>query len=414
MDYTQALQYIRSLGRFGIKPGLERVRLLCQVLGNPQNKLNFIHVAGTNGKGSTCAMLANICKAAGRKTGLYTSPYVIEYRECMQIDGEMISEADFGRWVETLRDSAVTLPEPVTEYEFITAMAFAWFCEQGCDVVVLEVGMGGRWDATNVIPAPLCSVITKISYDHMEYLGNTLAKIAGEKCGIIKPGCPVITTCEQPEEALTVIQSTAKLQGCKLTIAEETQCEIISSDIAGSEVFWAGLHVHVPLLGQHMCRNALTAILTARLLNLPDKAIQAGIAATRIPARMELLSLEPLVLLDGGHNPDCAQALAAALAEHLSEQRLCAICGIMADKDAAAYLRILRPYINHLITCQPGNPRAYAANALAAIAREVGYENVTPAASVAEALRAAEHPLLICGSFYLAGEVRVHFSSAYS
>ena len=406
MTYRESLNYIHSLERFGIKPGLGRVRSLCEALGNPQHKLRFIHVAGTNGKGSTCTMLAEICAAAGLKTGLYTSPYVIEFRERMQVNGAMIPEDDLARWTKTLREIAKTLPDPITEFEFITALAFAWFCEQGCDIVVLEVGLGGRLDATNVIPPPLVSVIMKIAYDHMDVLGNTLALIAGEKCGIIKATSPVVTTCEQPPEALAVIRKIAQERGCALTVPEPHQCEIISSDITGSEAVLDGLPVHVPFLGDHMCRNALTAVITARLLGLPDTAIAQGIAAARIPARMELLSREPLVLLDGGHNPDCARALSNALQTQLPGQRLCAICGMMADKDTTEYLSILRPHIGQLITCTPANPRAIPAEELAARARALGYENTTPAASIKEALRAAEYPLLICGSFYFAGEIK--------
>jgi len=400
------LEYIHSLERFGMKPGLERVRLLCRELSNPEQKLRFIHVAGTNGKGSTCTMLAQICAAAGMKTGLYTSPYVMEFRERMQVNGTMIPEDDLCRLTEQLRRASESFLEPVTEFEFVTALAFAWFYEQKCDIVVLEVGLGGRLDATNVIPPPLCSVITKIAYDHMDVLGNTLTKIAGEKCGIIKPRSPVVTTCEQQPEALAVIKTTASERGCTLTVPTIEQCEVISSNITGSEVMLDGLAVHVPLLGEHMCRNALTAVVAARRIGLPDEAIQAGIATTRIPARMELLRVEPLILLDGGHNPDCARALSNVLQMHLPGEKLCAVCGMMADKDVTAYLRILQPHIGHLITCVPQNSRALSAHDLAVHARMVGYENITPATSVEQALQAVEYPLLICGSFYLAGEIR--------
>lgn len=406
MNYPEALRYIHSLERFGVKPGLERVRWLCRALGDPQDKLRgVVHVAGTNGKGSTATMLAETCAAAGRKTALYTSPYVIDFRERMQINHKMIPEGDLCRWTETLRGIAAASPEPVTEFEFITALAFAWFEEQRCDSVVLEVGLGGRFDATNIIRAPLCSVITKISLDHTQVLGDTLAQIAREKCGIIKPGCPVVTACEQPEEALAVIRATARARGCELIIPREDECEMISSDITGSEAILAGLRVRVPLIGRHMCKNALTAVRAARLLGLPDAAIQAGIASTRMPARMEVLSREPLILLDGGHNPDGAQALAAALGEYLPGQRLCAVCGMMADKDVAEYLRVLQPYISGYIACQPNNLRALPADHLAQLARNAGYENVTAAGSPEEALRLAAYPLLICGSFYLAGEI---------
>ncbi|MCL2446780.1 MAG: bifunctional folylpolyglutamate synthase/dihydrofolate synthase [Oscillospiraceae bacterium] len=414
MTYDQALEYIHSLMRFGIKPGLGRVLALCELLGNPQEKLRFIHVAGTNGKGSTCTMLAEICRAAGMKTGLYTSPYVIDFRERMQVLApslkggaeQYIPQDDLVRLTAHCKSLAETMDDEITEFEFITALAFAWFAEQQCDVVVLEVGLGGRLDATNVIPPPWVSVITKIAYDHMDVLGNTLTLIAGEKCGIIKPTSPVVTTCEQGEEALVVIRKIAQERGCALTEARMDDCEIVSSGITGSHAVLAGLPVHVPLLGEHMCRNALTALTTARVLGLPDNAIQVGISRAKIPARMEIVSAEPLVILDGGHNPDCATALANALAQHLPRQRIHAICGMMADKDVAAYLRILRPHIGRLICVQPDNPRAISAEELAAQARALGYNDVQPAASLETALQTAEYPLLICGSFYLAGDAR--------
>ncbi|MCL2532059.1 MAG: bifunctional folylpolyglutamate synthase/dihydrofolate synthase [Oscillospiraceae bacterium] len=425
MTYEQALDYIHSLMRFGIKPGLGRVRALCELLGNPQDKLRIIHVAGTNGKGSTCTMLAEICRAAGMKTGLYISPYVIDFRERMQVltpsvitcgdanspkgEPNMISHEDLARLTAHCKALAETIEEPITEFEFITALAFAWFAEQNCDVVVLEVGLGGRLDATNVIPPPWVSVITKIAYDHMDVLGDTLTLIAGEKCGIIKPSSPVVTTCEQGEEALEVIRKIAQERGCTLTEARMNDCEILESGITGSRAKLAGLDVHVPMLGEHMCRNALTAVITARVLNLPDEAIVAGIAAARIPARMEILSAEPLVILDGGHNPDCATALANALTQHLPGQKITAVCGMMADKDVAAYLQLLRPHVGRLITVRPDNPRAISADELAAQARALGYDDVQPVESLEAALQQAQHPLLICGSFYLAGDVRSRF-----
>jgi len=421
MTYTQALQHIHSLHRFGIRPGLERIGALCAALGNPQERLRCVHVAGTNGKGSACAMLAEIAMAAGLKTGLYTSPYVIDFRERMQIGGEMIPKEDLCRWTQVLKGIAETLPEPATEFEFVTALAFAWFAEQGCDLVVLEVGMGGRWDATNVIATPLCGVIMKIAMDHTQVLGDTLAKIAAEKCGIVKPGRPVVSTCGQDAGALMVIKETCESRGSPLVIAQGAECEILASSLAGSECVLAGLPVRVPLLGRHMCQNALAAVKAARLLGFPDKAIQAGIARVKMPARLELLSARPPVLLDGGHNPDGARALAAALGEYCPGTRFCVVCGMMADKDVPEFLRILRPRTGRFIACAPGSPRALPAEALAGYARQAGYENVTAAASPQEALRLADSPfhpkepagssgtpLLICGSFYLAGEARAY------
>ena len=405
MTYDQALQYIHALRRFGVRPGLERVAALCAALGNPQGQLRFIHVAGTNGKGSACTMLAEIAKAAGLRTGLYTSPYVTDFRERMRVDGGMIPREDLARWTLRLKTLAEALPEPVTEFEFVTALAFAWFAAQGCELVVLEVGMGGRWDATNVIAPPLCSLIMRIALDHTEILGDTLGKIAAEKCGIIKLGRPVVTACGQDAEALAVIEDFCARRNSALVIAQEDECEILHTSLTGSDCMLAGLPVHVPLLGRHMCRNALAVVKTARLIGFADGDIQTGISRVTMPARMEVLSREPLMLLDGGHNPDGARALSAALEELCPGQRFCVVCGMMADKDVREYLRVLRPRAGRFIACAPENPRAMSAKKLAALAREAGYENVTAAAGPQEALRLAEYPVLICGSFYLAGTV---------
>jgi len=326
------------------------------------------------------------------------------------VDGEMIPAGDLARLARKVKAAAGALPGPVTEFEFVTALAFAWFAERGCELVVLEVGMGGRWDATNVIKPPLCSVIMRIALDHTDILGDNLAKIAAEKCGIIKPGGPVVCTCGQEAEALAVIEQACRERGSPLVIAREDECEIVSSSLMGSECVLAGLPARVPLAGRHMCQNALAAVKTARVLGFGDEAIREGISNVRMPARMQVLSAEPLALLDGGHNPDCARALAAALREYCPGQRFCLVCGMMGDKDVAEYLRILRPHAGRFIACMPENPRALPAEALAKFARQAGYENITAAASLKDALRLAGYPLLICGSFYLAGEAWPHWT----
>ena len=416
MTYQDALIYVHSLERFGIMPGLERVRLLCEALGNPQEKLQFVHVAGTNGKGSACTMMAEVLRASGKRVGLYTSPYVLDFRERMQVNGEMIPQEDVARLTQRLRG----IPVEATEFEFITAMAFAWFAEQNCDAVVLEVGLGGRYDATNIITKPLCSVIMKIAMDHTQVLGDTIEKIAAEKCGIIKPGCPVITTCEQPPEALRVIEETVRRQGCALHVPAPGECEIAEATIFGTLAILAGLPVRVPLIGPHMCRNALAVVRAAKVLGIPDEAVQQGIERAKMPARMEILSREPLVILDGGHNPDGARALAATLQELLPGQRFTAVCGMMADKNVAEFLQAMQSVVGEWITCRPQNPRAMPAEELAALVRNHGQkagQKATAAGTAQDALQllaqmglpAEDCPVLICGSFYLAGEVRKYF-----
>ncbi|MCL2107191.1 MAG: bifunctional folylpolyglutamate synthase/dihydrofolate synthase [Oscillospiraceae bacterium] len=422
MNYLQSIEYIHSLTRFGIRPGLERVGDLCAALGNPQKRLRVIHVAGTNGKGSTCAMLAEICRAAGLRTGLYTSPYVTDFRERMQLDGAMIPEDDLARLTERCRLIIEKMPGPPTEFELVTAIAFAWFAERACDIVVLEVGLGGRLDATNLVEAPACSVITKIALDHTQVLGSSIGAIAAEKCGIIKAGCPVVSCCEQPPEALAVIRETAERLRAPLSVPTPESCVILSSGLRGGEALLDGLRVHVPLIGEHMCRNALTAVRAARLLSLPDEAIAQGIASVKIPARMELISREPLLLLDGGHNPDGARALSDVLKAHLPDRDILLLCGMMEDKDLSAYLRIVLPHASQFIACKPKHPRALAAEALAACARRISDMPVEAIDDPRQALRhglklQAELPgaaLLICGSFYLAGELRESLPRASS
>ncbi|MDR2524961.1 MAG: bifunctional folylpolyglutamate synthase/dihydrofolate synthase [Oscillospiraceae bacterium] len=423
MEYAQALAKIHALERFGIKPGLERVRAFCAALGDPQRRLRCIHVAGTNGKGSTSAMLAGILQAAGYKTGLYTSPYVLDFRERMQIDGQMIPKGDLARWAARGFALAANLPEAITEFEFVTGLAFAWFAEQKCDCVVLETGLGGRWDATNIIEASLCSVITKISLDHTQVLGNTVEEIAAEKCGILKPGCAVIACCEQPPQAYNVIQETAARLGCPLVIPNERECAILAADPGGSSALLAGLRVRVPFAGAHMCRNALTCVTSARLLGslgaleLPEAAIAAGIAAARLPARMELLCAEPPVLLDGGHNPDAGQALAALLRQFWPGRHILVLCGMMADKDIGAYLKHIVPLASVFVACRPAGVRAMETDKLLAAAAQAGAGEARAIDEPVAAARAvlalqAEDPgavLVVCGSFFLAGELRAIF-----
>ncbi|MDR1464490.1 MAG: bifunctional folylpolyglutamate synthase/dihydrofolate synthase [Oscillospiraceae bacterium] len=419
MTEQQAIAYIHSLLRFGVKPGLERIRALCRALGNPQNRLRCVHIAGTNGKGSTSTMLAGILSAAGYQTGLFTSPYVWHFRERFCLNGEMIHPAALAALTEEVRAAAERLPELPTEFEFITALALLWYARTDCDAAVLEVGLGGRWDATNVIPPPLLAVIAKISLDHVDLLGHTVAEIAAEKCGILKPGSRAVTCCEQLPEALAVIRDTARRQGVPLEVPAAEEVSLRAASLSGSDAVLAGLPLRVPLLGEHMCRNALTAVTAARQLrtqgfDISDEAIVRGIGAARMPARMEVLSAEPPVLLDGGHNADGADALAKVLDDFLSDRPLTVILGMMRDKDRAAYLGQILPRAARLIACTPRNPRALPARELAALARTIPADPPPEMEAVPDAAKAAalgwkalppQGALLICGSFYLASEL---------
>lgn len=419
MTYEEALSVINDRLRFGVKPGLERVAALLEKLGSPHLRGKFVHVAGTNGKGTTCTLISAALRQAGYRTGLYTSPYVLDFRERFQIDGEMISREELVEEVERVAPLAAELEaagEEITEFEFITALAFDWFARRACDVVVLEVGLGGRFDATNVIPTPEVGVITSISLDHTAILGDTLEQIAFEKGGIIKAGGRVVLYPEQGPGVRETITRLCRERGAALTVPELSRVRETGASIEGTSFTLEDAAYRTPFLGEHQVKNAVTAlaaldVLRERGFALSREQIQEGLAKAFIPARMEILHRGPLVLLDGGHNPGCAAALKDALERYVPGRRA-AILGIMADKDSREYLRLVGPLFDEIFTLAPDNPRAMPAAELAAVAREF-CPRVTPTDTVGEALARAtkglgkEDSLIVCGSFYLAGEIRL-------
>lgn len=419
MTYDQALSYIHSLEKFGINPGLERIAALCNALGNPQDKLKYIHVAGTNGKGSTSTMLSEIMQTAGYKTGLFTSPYVVDFRERIQINGKMISQKDLAVFVSEIEPVVSELAVngvQITEFEFITATAFLYFARNECDVVMLEAGLGGRFDSTNIINNPLVSAITSISMDHTAVLGDTIEKIAAEKCGIIKQNGLTVSYPKQPAQALKMIKKTVAAKGNMLYIPDLNAIQIIDDSILGTQAVIAGLPLQVPLMGEHMVYNASVAITAARVVRqkgimISDEDIAQGIEAARIPARMEILGEEPLIIVDGGHNAGCAQALEAVIKKHLSGRKIIAVCGMMADKDYNAYLKIVAPFFETLIATKPDNSRALDAQILADTTKKhckniITIEDPWDAYSQAKNLANKDDVIIVCGSFYLAAEVR--------
>lgn len=415
MTYEQALAHIHALEAFGSRPGLTRITELLRLLGNPQRALSCIHVAGTNGKGSACKMLEGIFRCAGLKTGLTISPYVTEFRERIQINGAMIPPQKLAEYTAAVADAAAKMADGPTEFEFITALAFLYFADERCEAVVLETGLGGRFDATNVIEHPVVSVLMSISRDHMAVLGDTVEQIAFEKCGILKPGAPAAAYPVQPGRVMEVIRREAAGRSCTLRIPALDKLQILEESWSGSRFLYEGEEYGVRMPGRHQIYNALTVIEAARLavergFALSEEDIRRGLLGAQMPARLEVLSDAPLVLLDGAHNEDGARALAESLHALVEEGSLTVIMGMLADKDYQSAISRLSPLTKALIAVTPDNPRALPAERLADIARDRIPDSVA-AADYDRALKLARTksaggPVLICGSLYLASSIR--------
>ena len=418
MTYEEALDNVYGRLVFGIKPGLERISALMEHLGNPQSRLKFIHVGGTNGKGTCSTLVASALKECGLRVGLYTSPYVLEFRERFQIDGEMIPKEELVEEVETLAPIADEFEkngDQVTEFEYITALALHWFARRQCDVVVLEVGMGGRFDATNVIDVPEVAAIMSISLDHTAVLGDTLEKIAFEKAGILKPGGRLVLYPDQAPQVIQELTEICKERNVELFQPDLSQVRELESSIEGTSFQVEERTLRTPFLGEHQVKNAVTALKVLEVLQgrgwpITEEAVARGFEKAFVPARMEVISRQPLCLLDGGHNPGCALALRGAL-EQFVPQRKVAIMGVMSDKDSRSALEILGPLFDRIITVAPEGHRALPAAELAKVASQF-CPSVIPAGSCREALALAVRAmgeaaaLIVCGSFYLAGEIR--------
>ena len=388
--------------------GLSRMVDLLERLGRPQDDLRFVHVAGTNGKGSVCAYLASVLQAAGYKVGLFTSPFILCFEERIRVNGESIRAEELARAVQAVRPAAEAVEADTgdhpTEFELMAAVAFEHFRAVGCDIVVLEVGLGGRLDATNVIDASEASVICRIGLDHTDLLGDTVAAIAGEKAGIVKPGCPV-ASWPQEREAMAIIEAVAAERGCELVVPDFSQLAV--EPLAGAALrrfSWQGQEFETRLLGSYQPFNAALALETVRVLrgrgwDIPEEAEVAGVASARWPGRFEMVAASPLTIVDGGHNPQGAEALAASLADLLGEEGRGSVdfaLGVLADKDYPAMVRAVAPWARSFSVYAPTSPRALSADELAACVREVlGEEGraddvpVRVCAEAAEALRAA-------------------------
>ena len=419
MTYEETIAALDATPAFPGKPGLERMQQLLERLGNPHRGLRCVHVAGTNGKGSTCALLAGILSAAGYRTGLYTSPHLTDFAERIRVDGQEIPHGAVVRLAERVMAEAEhcrAAGAPLTEFELITAMAFLWFREQACEICVLETGLGGRCDATNVVEAPEATVVTSISLDHTKILGDTVEQIAFEKSGILKRGVPCVCYPDLPRAALGVIRMTAQVQGASLLVAPLKDLTFVDASLHGTRLLTeTSLPLTLPLLGEHQMKNAAVVLacvkeLRGRGWQISDEALQQGFASVSFPARMEVLSESPAVILDGAHNPEGTAALAKAIKRYVTKKRMIGVCGMMADKNVREAVRKLDGVMEKDYTVSPDSPRAMSAADLAAEweKRRIPAE---PAASLEEALRkalaeGAERGVLVCGSLYLAGEAR--------
>ena len=416
MTYEQALTYISTVSSRGGRPGLQRIRTLMDGLGSVQNKLKCIHLAGTNGKGSTSCMLSNILMQAGYKTGLFVSPFIIRFNERMQVNGQHIPDDKLAEIVERIRKIADTMDDVPTEFELITAAAFVWFAEENCDIVVLETGLGGRLDATNIIETNECAVITNIGIDHTDYLGNTLAEIAYEKACILKEGRPVVAYASE-REALDVIVSYALQHGNPLSVTDFAAIEPVSADLTGQRFRYEGTEYAIRLLGAHQQRNAALVLETVKVLrslgwNISDDCVVRGMAAAQWPARFELLQEDPIVFVDGAHNMQGVESLQKAVEDYLGDRRIVCVTGVLADKDWQQMMAVLQSFAADFITVTPDSPRALTNEDLADYLRERGCD-AQAANSIQEAMelalqraRETDSVVVACGSLYMASEIR--------
>ncbi len=420
MEYEQLLKFIGGSKKFGAKAGLIKPRKLMQLLGNPQDKLRFVHIAGTNGKGSTAAFLSEILIDAGYKTGLFTSPFLYEFNERIRINGKNISDSALCEVMEKVKNAADRMEsegeEYPTEFELVTAAAFCYFEQEKCDVVVLEVGLGGRFDATNIIKTPLLSVITSLSLDHTQYLGDTIDKIAYEKCGIIKEGGTTVCYGIQQPEALCVIEKISKERNNRLIVCDVNAISETKITDSGNSFDFCGTKYNTALCGQYQIYNAVTAITAARELaygelKISEDNIKNGLNNARWSGRLELLHKNPRIFADGSHNPDGMRAfLQSALMLADSKNAVCVV-GMMKDKDCRAALFELSKKIKTVVFTTVLNPRAESAEELLEMSKDMfeeGYaiSDNTEALKKAVELAGENGTVFAVGSLYMISAIK--------
>jgi dihydrofolate synthase/folylpolyglutamate synthase len=414
LNYPDSVRFLYVLGNEvkTAKLGLERIGVLLGALGHPQQACRIVHVAGTNGKGSTCAMIDSGLRAAGYRTGLFTSPHLVEPTERIQVAGRQVGADEFAAAFAEVHGCAETLlrQERIdlhpTYFECVTAMAMVLFRERGVEFAVLEVGLGGRLDATNVVTPELC-VVTPVDFDHEAYLGKSLEAIAGEKAGILKPGVRAVFAHQRPE-AEQVLDDRAAALGVAAAHSSEVAISGIRLHARGSDFIWGGLPVSCPLAGEHQIENVRTAIAALWQLGVAPEAIRHGIAQTVWPGRLERVAVNPEIILDGAHNPASARALAAYIDRFYEPRRVWLIYGAMRDKAVEEMAAILFPRAAHVIVTAPAQARALRPESIRGLA---DHDSVQVAANLQEALALAaaaakEDAIFVTGSLFLVGEAR--------
>ena len=404
-------KYLEQLRLVGSRFGTDCEKELLSLLGNPQDKLRFIHVAGTNGKGSFCSMMSSVLQKQGYKVGLYTSPYIVVFNDRIRVNGLPIAEDDINDLFLRVRQKADTMKTPPSSFDFITAAAFLWFYETKCDIVVLEVGLGGRYDSTNVIKNCLLSVITGIAFDHTEILGDTIEKIAWEKAGIIKESCPALYGGND-EKALAVIEKECEEKHSELTVKNPDLLKILSTTLDGTEFEFDGKEYFIRLLGLYQPANAATVraaidVLRKHGFEISETAVKDGLSSAVWQARFEKIADEPVVLYDGGHNPQGVRAAVESVRAYFGDKKINLLVGILADKAHGEMAEELAKIADRVICIAPPSPRALPAESLAEEFCEAG-ANARAANSIKEGVKIAlsyKKPVLVIGSLYSYNDV---------
>ena len=420
MDITEAMEIIGKTAWQGSRLGLERMELLLNLLGNPEKELKYIHIAGTNGKGSTAAMLASVLNEAGYKTGLFTSPYIQYFNERIQINGENIPDAKLIAVVEQLKDLIDKMDDKPTEFELITIIAFWYFYQCRCDIVVLEVGLGGRLDSTNVIPSPEVAVITAIDLDHTRELGDTIEKIAVEKAGIIKKNCDVVLY-QQKQSVFKVLEKICHETSARLHLVDFSHIEVTESNMYGQCLNFEGFReIGIDLLGEYQQKNAAVVLKTIEILqnkgwDIVIKDVIGGMKKAKWPGRFEVLMRKPYFVIDGAHNPNGVQSLVDNINRYFKDRKIIFLIGVLKDKDYEAMIKLIMPYGDRFIIVQPENQRALPKNELAEFLRANSDADVTEACDVNDGIKSAlkvamdDDTIIAFGSLYMVGGIRNFF-----